>query len=106
MRPYPSYIIAVSGGAVAAICFAIGLEVSANTAGLAAGPSVDFGTSAQVNRALKGDRLRLIVRPPGVAPPDVQVPGGSSPKLLDGCESAFGQMEHSATSAVPHRCVT
>jgi hypothetical protein len=49
----------------------------------------------EVNRALKGDRLRV--------PFDVQAPTAPNRPLPDGCESAFGPIN---PSAKPSRCVT
>jgi hypothetical protein len=49
----------------------------------------------EVNRALKGDRLRV--------PFDVQAPSGPNRPLPDGCESAFGPIN---PTTKPARCVT
>ena len=49
----------------------------------------------EVNRALKGDRLRV--------PLDVQAPTAPNRPLQDGCESAFGPIN---PSTKPSRCVT
>ena len=49
----------------------------------------------EVNRALKGDRLRV--------PFDVQAPTAPTRSLPDGCESAFGPIN---PSTKPARCVT
>jgi hypothetical protein len=49
----------------------------------------------EVNRALKGDRLR--------APVDVRAPSAPNRPLPDGCESAFGPIN---PSTKPARCVT
>jgi hypothetical protein len=57
----------------------------------------------EFNRALKGDRLRVIKRPEGAEPFDVQVPDAPSRPLPDGCESAFGPI---SPSTKPARCVT
>jgi hypothetical protein len=58
-----------------------------------------------VNRALKGDRLRVILRPEGAEPFDVQAPAPAEPgrPLPDGCESAFGPI---SPATKPARCVT
>jgi hypothetical protein len=59
----------------------------------------------EVNRALKGDRLRVILRPEGAEPFDVQAPPATVPgrALPDGCESAFGPIN---PGTKPARCVT
>jgi len=57
----------------------------------------------EVNRALKGDRLRVILRPEGAEPFDVQAPSEPGRPLPDGCESAFGPI---SPATKPARCVT
>lgn len=59
-----------------------------------------------VNRASKGDRLRIIVRPPGAEPFDVQSPREFGPQLPDGCESILAQTDHSPAAKLPRSCVT
>jgi len=61
--------------------------------------------SMEVNRALKGDRMRVIVRPEGAEPFDVRAPAPTAPSraLPDGCESAFGPI---SPATKPARCVT
>jgi ABC-type amino acid transport substrate-binding protein len=115
MHLHSTYLLSL-GAASAALCFAVALAVPATIAGPRANASVeprrfdtamfDAGTFQMVNRASKGDRLRVIVRPPDAAPFEVQVPGGSSPKSLDGCESAFGQMDHSTAARLAQTCTT
>jgi hypothetical protein len=116
MHRHSIYFLSVLGAASAVLCFAIALAVPATIA--EPRPDAGFessrfdngkfetGTFQMVNRASKGDRLRVIVRPPDAAPFEVQRPGGSAPKLLDGCESAFGQMDHSAAARLAQRCTT
>jgi hypothetical protein len=119
MHHHSKYLIGGVGAAFAALCFAVVLAVPATSAG--PGPGARFeparfepgrfdnGMFDTVNRASKGDRLRVNARPPGVAPPEpleVQMPAGSSPKSLDGCESAFGQMDHSSAARLAQRCMT
>jgi len=111
MHHHSKYIISVVGAAFAALCFAVVLAVPATIAGPEPAARVqpamfDTGMFDTVNRASKGDRLRVISRPPGAAPFEVQVPAGSSPKSLDGCESAFGQMDHSSAARLAQSCVT
>lgn len=104
---HPAYSTAILGAASAALCFAVTLALPA---GIAAKKGADFnvapGISDTVNRASKGDRLRVIVRPPDEAPFEVQVPPRSSPKPVDGCESAFGPMDQSAAARRAQSCVT
>jgi hypothetical protein len=112
MRFQPAYSIAALGVASAALCFAITL--AAPPAFVAQGADSRFapglsdpGISNAVNRDSKGDRLRVIVRPPDGAPFEVQVPPpGSSPKSVDGCESAFGPMDRSSAARLAQSCVT
>jgi hypothetical protein len=59
-----------------------------------------------VNRAGKGDRLRVIVRPPEAAPPDVKLPDGGTPQLLERCESILGRMVHTPAAKLAQSCVT
>ena len=111
MRFHPAYSTAVLGAASAALCFAVVLAVPA--AFVAQGTDSRFapglsdpGISDTVNRDSKGDRLRVIVRPPDEAPFEVQAPPGSSPKSADGCESAFGPMDLSSAARLAQSCVT
>ncbi len=101
--------LSVLGAASAALCFAAALAIPGSIAGpnpdAGAGP-IDTGVHHTVNRDSKGDRLRVIVRPPDAAPFEGRAPAGSSPKSLDGCESAFGQMDHSPAAKLAQRCVT
>jgi hypothetical protein len=110
MRPHSSYFISVLGAAFAAICFAVTLAVP-TTMGA---PKPDAGFSGQtsdtstntVNRASKGDRLRVIVRPPGAEPFEVQAPHDAHPKPPEGCESIFGQLNHSPAAKLAQDCIT
>jgi hypothetical protein len=103
---FHSGYISALGAAFAALCFAVALAVPATIVGARPDSSPDPAIFDTVNRTSKGDRLRVIVRPPDAAPFEVQVPAGSSPKSLDGCESAFGQMDHSPAAKLAQNCVT
>ncbi len=111
MRFQPAYSTAVLGAASAALCFAITLAVPsaivAKRADSSIAPSLsDTGNSNTVNRDSKGDRLRVIVRPPEDVPFEVQLPPGSTPKSVDGCESAFGPIDRSSAARLAQSCVT
>jgi hypothetical protein len=104
--------IGAGSAVLVAVSFAVALEVSreltrpGNAARL--DPAASTGEPAiptEVNRTLKGDRLRVIVLPDGAEPFDVQAPPPPKPSLPDGCESAFGRINPSP-SARPARCVT
>jgi len=105
MRLHSPYLTGALGGAFAALCFAVALAIPP-----APQPkpdaSIEPAISDSVNRAFKGDRLRVIVRPPGAEPFDVQAPPGSPPKLMDGCESAFSPMDQSSAAKLARRCTT
>src|SRR5260221_1776921 len=103
--------LSVIGAASAALCFAVALAIPASIAGpkpdAGAGPrTFDTEVHPTVNRDSKGDRLRVIVRPPDAAPFEGRAPERSSPNSLDGCESVFGQMDHSSAAKRAQRCVT
>jgi hypothetical protein len=102
MSFHPAYL----GAASAALCFAVGLAVPAAFVAPGADSRLAPGISDAVNRDSKGDRLRVIVRPPDEAPFEVQAPPGSSPKSADGCESAFGPMDQSSAARLAQSCVT
>jgi hypothetical protein len=107
MRFHPPCSTAILGAASAALCFAVALALPAGIAAKkGAGFNVPPGVSDTVNRDSKGDRLRVIVRPPDEAPFEVQVPPGPSPKSVDGCESAFGPIDQSAAARRAQSCVT
>jgi ABC-type amino acid transport substrate-binding protein len=108
---HSTFRVSALGAAVAALSFAAALAVPATIVGAKPDSSLeprisDTRIPDTVNRAAKGDRLRVIVRPPGAAPFEVQGPAGSSPKSLDGCESSFGQMDHSPAAKLAQNCVT
>lgn len=106
MSFHPAYCTAVLGAASAALCFAVGLAVPVAFVAHGADSRLAPGISDAVNRDSKGDRLRVIVRPPDEAPFEVQAPPGSSPKSADGCESAFGPMDQSSAARLAQSCVT
>jgi hypothetical protein len=114
MRPTyvnSTHFLGALGAAVAALCFTVVLALPAAIVGpkpdSSPAPAMsDPRISDTVNRAPKGDRLRVIVRPPDTEPFEVQVPAGVSPKSLDGCESAFGHMDHSPAARLAQNCVT
>jgi ABC-type amino acid transport substrate-binding protein len=101
-----SAYVSILAAAIAALCFAVALAVPPAFVGPKPDASPDPAISDTVNRASKGDRLRVIVRPPDAAPFEVQAPAGSTPKALDGCESAFGHMDHSPAARFAQNCVT
>jgi hypothetical protein len=103
-------LTSVCGAAIAALCFTIALAIPETTPAPAPGVAKPGASgepvmSDTVNRAIKGDRLRIIVRPPDAEPFEVKGPADSSPKLLDGCESAFSQMDH-ASAKLARSCTT
>jgi hypothetical protein len=106
MKSHSVYLLGVIGAASAALCFAISLAAPAAIVGPKADASPEPGIVDVVNRSAKGDRLRVIVRPPDAAPFEVQVPPGSSPKSPDGCESTFGWQDRSSAASLAQRCVT
>jgi hypothetical protein len=104
-----TFRLSVVGAASAALCFAAALAVPASIAGPnpdAGAGQIDTAAHHTVNRDSKGDRLRVIVRPPDAAPFEGRVPARPSPKSLDGCESAFGEMDHSSAAKLAQKCVT
>jgi len=108
---HSTFLVSALGAAVAALSFAVALAVPATLVGPMPDSSrepriSDTRIPDTVNRSGKGDRLRVIVWPPGAAPFEVQGPAGSSPKSLDGCESAFGPMDHSSAAKLAQNCVT
>jgi hypothetical protein len=108
-QPVSAYLTGGLGIAFAAFCFAIALAIPATLP--EPRPAVSGAPAASdmentVNRARKGDRLRVIVRPPETEPFEVQEPGASSPKLPDGCESGFSPMDQSSAAKRPQRCTT
>ncbi len=101
-----AFLLSSLGAASAVLCFAVALAVPAASPGFKPDASRDSGISETVNRASKGDRMRVIVRPPESAPFEVEMPGGSSPKSQDGCESGFGWQMDQTSAAKVERCVT
>jgi hypothetical protein len=104
--------IGAGSAVLVALCFAFALEVSRELTRPGHAARLDPASStgepaipADVNRALKGDRLRVIARPDGAESFDVQAPPQPKPPLPDGCESAFGPINPSP-SARPARCAT
>jgi hypothetical protein len=114
MRSHSAYFTSVLGAAFAALCFAVTLALPTTmVAPNVVAPKPDAGFSGQasdaittVNRASKGDRLRVIVRPPDAKPFEVQAPHDARPGPPDGCESAFGQLDHSPAAKLAQDCVT
>jgi hypothetical protein len=112
MSQHPRLFIGAGSAVVAALCFAFALEVAPELARPGSAARLDPASASgaptipnDVNRALKGDRLRVIVRPDGAEPFDAQAPADPKPPMPDGCESAFGRTRPSP-SARPARCVT
>jgi hypothetical protein len=103
---FRSAYVSILAAGIAALCFAAALAVPATIVGSKPDASPDPAISDTVNRGSKGDRLRLIVRPPDAAPFEVHVPAGPGPTSLDGCESSFGQMDHSPAARLAQNCVT
>jgi hypothetical protein len=104
----PSRFFITGGTFLAALCLAFVLE---NALGPSHGSErretamsapEPVAPAIQVNRALKGDRLRVIERHGGETP-GVQVPRNPTRGLPDGCESAFGPI---LPQTEPSRCVT
>jgi hypothetical protein len=108
MHFHPTYLVSISilGATTAALCFAAALAIPPGSAGARSNSGLEPGISDTVNRASKGDRLRMIVRPPGAAPFEVQGPAPAPPKSLDGCESAFGPIDQSSAASLAQSCVT
>jgi hypothetical protein len=102
MRFRSSFRLALVGAVFAVLSYAVALAALAQRPDSSHAPAI--GDS--VNRAGKGDRLRVIVRPPDAAPPDVKLPGGGNPQLLEGCEPILGRMVHSPAAKLPQSCVT
>lgn len=104
---HPAVAVGFAGVMLVTLGFAVALEVSADAAarGTPAAVSVPRASDS-VNRALKGDRLRVIVRPDGGSSLKSRAPAGSGSQLIDGCESALGPIVHSPAAALIQRCVT
>jgi hypothetical protein len=105
MRLYSAYFISVLGAASAALCFAVTLALPTTMVTPKPG-TFDTIITDTVNRASKGDRLRVIIRPPGAEPFDARAPSDTPPKPPEGCEPAFGRMDHSPNAALAQDCIT
>jgi hypothetical protein len=105
MRFRSTFRLALAGSVFAALSFAVALALP-----IAQEQRPESGHASairdSVNRASKGDRLRVIVRPPDAAPPDVKLPDGGNPQLLEGCEPILGRMVHSPAAKLAQSCVT
>ncbi|HEY6254634.1 MAG TPA: hypothetical protein VIY51_02470 [Xanthobacteraceae bacterium] len=106
MRFHSPFLLGAMGAAVAGLSFAAALAVPTTIARPTPALIAPPGIGDSVNRATKGDRLRTIVRPPGVEPFDVELPHDDSPQLLEGCESVVGRMVHSSAAKLAQSCVT
>jgi hypothetical protein len=105
----PSRFFIAGGTFLAALCVtfvlanALGPSHSAERTEMAVSATEPATPAIQVNRTLKGDRLRVIVRHGG-EPAEVRVPRNPPTRgLPDGCESAFGPI---LPQTEPSRCVT
>jgi hypothetical protein len=103
--PY-SISVSILGATCGALCFAAALALPPTSGTARSDQGVDPKISDTVNRASKGDLLRVIVRPPDTEPFEVHAPAGSPPTSLDGCESAFGPIDESAAAKLAQSCVT
>jgi hypothetical protein len=111
MHSRSAFFVGALGVAFGMLCFAVALALPAAMVGSKPDASTPAGVSDTVNRdtvnrAAKGDRLRVIVRPPGDKPFEVQAPDDSSPQSRDGCTSAFGPTDHSPAANLARSCVT
>jgi hypothetical protein len=100
MRLHSTAFTAVAGASLAALCFVFCFELTATNADSSADgiPSIPD----PVNRALKGDRLRVIIRPPDAAPFE----SGPARALPDGCEPAIARVKPSTRGKLAQSCVT
>jgi hypothetical protein len=105
MRHHPAIFLGVSGTAFVTLCFAFALLISAGAPSTSAGTSIAPHGTDIVNRTLKGDSLRVIVRPAGTEPFGARLPGPAS-QPADGCESAFGPVGPASVPSMAQRCVT
>jgi len=105
MRFRSTFRLALAGSVLAVLSFVVALAVPA---AVGQRPASGYGSAINdsVNRAGKGDRLRTIIRPRDAAPPDVKLPDGGSPQLLEGCEPILGRMVHSPAAKLAQSCVT
>jgi len=106
MRQHHRFPLGTVTAVLAATCIALVLQVPLGMPHPAASPEPAAAAPQtprmEFNRTLKGDRLRVIVRPDGAEPFDVKVPDGPD-RMPDGCESALGPIN---PSTKPARCVT
>ena len=102
MRLHSACFSVTSGLGLALLSFAASLELTAVPERSANG--ADHGSIAPdgVNRALKGDRLRIIIRPPDGAP----LRSAPTPELPEGCDSAIGRVRPSSSAKLAQSCVT
>jgi hypothetical protein len=110
MRHHPAFFLGVSSTAFVMLCFVFALEFSAGALPSNAGSSIaprstDIVNRDVVNRTLKGDSLRTIVRPVDAQPFGAKLPGPATPPA-DGCESAFGPIGPAKVPTMAQRCVT
>ena len=105
MRHHPAIFVGVSGTAFVALCFVFALVISAGALPSSAGSSIAPRSTNIVDRTLKGDSLRVIVRPAGAQPFGARLPGPAS-QPQDGCESAFGPIGPASVPSMAQRCVT
>ena len=103
---HPAVTVGIVGVALVALGFAVALEVSATASARGVTTISPPRTSSSVNRATKGDRLRVIVQPDGGESIKARTPAGAAPRLTDGCESALGPIARSPAAALIQRCVT
>ena len=106
MRFRSTFRLALAGVACAALSFAVALALPVQLVRPQPHASHTLTIGDSVNRAGKEDQLRVIVRPPDTAPPDVKLPDEGYPQLPDGCESILGRMVHSSAAKLPRDCLT
>ena len=98
------FFVGFCGAAFAVASFLIGLEVSATTAA----PSRD--TTTMVNRAVKGDRLPVVIEKARNAvngPFEVKAPvPAPRPQLLDGCEPVISSIGQPPLAQIAGRCIS
>jgi hypothetical protein len=105
MRFRSTFRLTLAGAVFAALSLAVALALPAALAQRPDGSHAATNGDS-VNRAGKADRLRVIVRPPEAAPPDVKLPNGGNLQLLEGCEPIHGRMVHSPAAKLAQSCVT
>ncbi len=98
MRRHLAYVLSGLVGAVAMLALILGLEMQVATA----------HTGAElpgINRALKGDRLPVPLKPVNVripSPPSSEAPN----RLPDGCEGLVSAITKSPLARTPARCIS